>query len=232
MPPVDTAGTPNSGAKQGGRRNAALSYRIEYGYRVGDVLRHIQTVTLVSQGPNQPKLGGRSEIETTTRVKGEQAGIFTIELEVRMLKREGILDQGVPAELGGPVTYTMDRSGTMLSCDRAGLPMKIEAFPKQEIEVGTTWKSEDRSNPAAPTMITSTVEAIEDGPEGARARIVSQSASDNHAEGMKTRVEASQVFHISRGYQVQSTSVVRMRWTDGRTTDIAVENRLAQHSRG
>lgn len=207
-----------------------MSHRLEYRYRVGDVLTHIQTVTMVSQGPQLPKMGGRTEIETVTRVTGDSGDAYTLRLEMRMLKREGALDQGVPADLGEPVTMLVDRSGAMLSCDRPGLPTKVEAFPKLDVEAGTTWSSEDKANPGGPMSITYVVEAILPGPDGPRATIASQGGFQNIREGSKTTVQASQVFDLTLGYQVESTSVVRTVWEDGRTTDVVVENKLRERA--
>lgn len=204
-----------------------MAYQIEYGYRAGDVLQHVQSVILVNQAPDQPKLGGNSEIQTTTRIVAESDGVLTVELQVQTLRSEGLLDQGGTVE-APPVTFTMDRSGAVLECSMPGLPAQTQAFPKEKIEIGTTWQTFDASNPNQPLSTTYKLEAVEDNAGEQDAIVVSEGLGENTVEEHQTLIQARMCFSLTHGHQKNSTTVVKTVWRDGRTSDVVIENKLIQ----
>lgn len=205
-----------------------MGYRIEYQYNAGDVIRQAHSVMMANKEPDGPTLGGSTSGEVVSRVLQVKDGIFTVSMESRTLSGEGLLKAN--AGLHSKAVFTMEPNGAMLSCSNPQVPLVTQGFPKEEVEVGHTWKTMDLSNPAQPMSTTYKLHSVENTPSGSVALIASEGFAENESEKSQTLIQSTQRFHLALGHQLESTTVIKTVYKDGRTSDMVVESKLTERS--
>lgn len=205
-----------------------MGHRIEYQYRAGDVIHQAHSVMMANKEGDGPTLGGATAGELISRVLQVKDGVYTVSLESRTLSGEGLLKEN--AGRHSQAVFTMDPSGAMLSCSNPQVPLITQGFPKEEMEVGHTWKTMDLSNPAQPMSTTYKLHSVENTPSGSVALIASEGFAENESDKSQTLIQSTQRFHLTLGHQLESTTVIKTVWKDGRTSDMVVESKLTKRS--
>lgn len=202
-----------------------MGEQLLYKYWPDQILVYDQQINMVLNDPEAGKSAGRAKVRMHLKVlKEHDDGLWTIEFWQDPLKMEGILQSHIPDGFsGGPVVFQMDSHGAIMAI-KDGAPFnRIPLLPEHSIEAGESWSSVQ-----GPLRTDFILESFDFRNGSIVANIASTSASESPEEEMSTTTESTMLFSLTDGYQLESTTIIEMKWKNGRTVAMVVENRLAQ----
>lgn len=196
---------------------------IAYKFTEKQVLRYLQVLNMILSDPSHGKMAGRSETRSTLTVQqAHPDGSWTLMVAQEPLKLEGPLLEYVPEDLAHQTgTFRMDSSGSVTFAADQSLPPRIASFPTCAVAEGDSWISESGG-----IQTQFMVRSLEDRKGELIAHLVSSAQYEVSAGRISTLVESTFAFSISRGCHLQSTTVIEMAFTDGKSLSFVVENTL------
>lgn len=206
-----------------------MPHTLEYRYQPGETLVYAQTVTMILREPDDDEpLGGRAEIELVQHVGSVRDDGWSLDVQQRVTATEGLLADHIPDGLRDKqFRLTVDRRGTLLEVPEGPPPARMPAFPEGPVDAGEAWSVRESGIPGSPPLeLQYLLERFEEAEGDVLAHLVSVGHTEGPDEGLTTHIQGSTVFSVATGCQVQSTTVVEMKWPAGRTMQILVENRL------
>jgi|GEM_PF-1715744 len=196
-----------------------------YKYWPDQILVYDQQLNMVLNDPSEGRSAGRAKVRIHLKVLKEHTdGSWTVEYWQDPIKMEGILQQHIPDEFSaGPVIFQMDCHGAILAIKEGAALNRIALMPEHPVEAGESWSSTQ-----GPMRTDFYLDSFDLRNGSIVANIASAGASESPDEGLSTTTESTMLFSITDGYQIESTTVIEMKWKDGRNMSMVVENRLAQ----
>lgn len=203
-----------------------MPHALEYRYHPGETLVYAQTITMILREPDDDEpLGGRTELELVQHVGSARDDGWMLDVHQRVTGSEGILaEQGLADK---QFRLAVDRRGTLLELPEGPPPARMPAFPAGPVDAGEAWSVKESGIPGSPALeLQYLLERFEEAEDDVLAHLVSVGRTEGPDEGLVTEIQGTTVFSVTAGCQVQSTTVVEMKWPTGRTMQILVENRL------
>lgn len=202
---------------------------LAYKYKSGQQLRYSQEINMILTEPSPEgkpgpgKVAGRSRSVSRVKVISENNdGTWTLQMDNEPVVMEGILQGYVPADLSvRGIVFTTDSRGRVVSAPEQVPVPQIPSFPEVALTEGDSWGSPDD-----PMGITFYLQSIDEKPGEIIANLVSISKSMDPGEGIATDTESTIAFSVTRGCQLQSTTVIEMSWRDGKELSIVLESSL------
>lgn len=207
-----------------------MSHLIRYKLKQGDILTYDQEVTLVLEEPDGSKYNGVMREEYIQSVTQEHDGWWSILLTINNLSSEGPLCLEVPEDLRTRHgELSMDARGTLLDNGSGGPAPRVPAFPMEGVNPGQSWLAVAATPEGGqPLEIQYYLEKVENqvGEEVATMVTLANSTQPDYT----SETQASLRFSLSKGHQINSTTVTKLTWKDGRVSHSVVELKLRERT--
>lgn len=203
-----------------------MSEVILYEYAQGQQLDYDQLTTMSVNDPDYGEGGGRSLCNARqTITQAHPDGSWTVEITLQPIRLEGVFADQMPEDLAHkPVIFRMNSRGSVLSIQEGPPELGTAYFPEYPLEEGASWTHSDEKMPVAYTLQRFEQRGLE-----LLAHIASVAHAQDPSEGLSTDAQSRFIFSLTRGYQIQSTTIVDMTWPTGRTLSVVIEYSLKEH---
>lgn len=209
-----------------------MGHKIQYKLNQGDVLKYQKEVTLLLQeADGTASKGTLLEDMVETVVSDLADGTWKVRLNSRMKEVKGALDHDGPAER--ETLLTIDSKGTILEVSPETALPSVPTFPAEALEEDQAWTAlSPTPGSEQPLQLSCYVEEYKQVADDLQAQIVTTGRSRSEEEACTVETQSSLLFSVTHGHQIESATVVKMNWDDGRTSHTVVEVKLAERSSG
>lgn len=207
-----------------------MSHLIRYKLKQGDILTYDQEVTLVLEEPDGSKYNGIMREEYVQSVTQDHGGWWDILLTISSLSSEGPLCQEIPEQLrtrNGELR--MDARGTLLDNGSGGPAPRVPAFPVEGVNPGQSWLAVAATPEGdQPLEIQYYLERVDD--EGGEEIATLVTLANSVQPDYNSETQASLRFSLTKGHQINSTTVTKLTWKDGKISHSVVELKLRERT--
>jgi hypothetical protein len=202
------------------KRGNFMGQVLLYKYMQGQQLNYDQLTTMIMSDPVYGEGGGRSLYHARqTITQTHPDGSWTVEITTQPVKLEGVFAHQLPAELAQkPVIFQMNSRGSVLGIQEGPPLIRTAHFPEYSLEEGASWTHSDEIMP-----VTYVLQRFEQKESELLAHVASTARMNDPSEGLSTDAQSTFTFSITKGYQVRSTTIVDMKWQNGKTLSLVIE---------